>query len=174
MHLLAISGSLRARSSNTTLLHAAGRVLPVETTFSIYNGLPLLPAFNPDLDVEPALPSVDTFRRELAHADAVLISSPEYAHGVPGTLKNALDWTVGSGEFVGKPVAIVNTSVQSQFVTDQLRETLSVMMARVIVSEALPLSFRPDNADELLADEAACAALRSAVSALLQAVRPAA
>ena len=64
----------------------------------------------------------------------VLISSPEYAHGVPGMLKNALDWVVGSGEFMEKRVALVNASAVSSFVTEQLRETLTVMMGHVVVA----------------------------------------
>ncbi len=173
MHLLAISGSLRTHSSNTALVHAVARVLPDGATLSIYGGLALLPAFNPDLDTDPPLPAVAEFRTELAHADAVIISSPEYAHGVPGVLKNALDWTVGSGEFVGKPVAIVNASSQSQYVTEQLRETLTVMSGLVVVAECLPLTFRPEDAAGLLADAAANGALRQAVSTLVQAATPA-
>jgi chromate reductase, NAD(P)H dehydrogenase (quinone) len=169
MHLLAISGSLRSKSSNSALIHAAVRVLPPGTTHTIFEALALLPAFSPDADTDPAPPPVAVLRAQLSAADAVLISSPEYAHGVPGALKNALDWTVGSGDFVNKPVAIVNTSVQSRYVTEQLRETLTVMMGRVVVAESLPLSVRPDDATGLLADEAAAAALRSAIATLLEA-----
>ncbi len=174
MHLIAMSGSLRAHSSNTALVHAVARVLPEGATLSIYGGLALLPAFNPDLDTDPPLPTVAEFRTEVAHADAVIISSPEYAHGIPGVLKNALDWTVASGEFVDKPVAIINASAQSQYVTEQLRETLTVMSGRVVVAERLPLSVRPEDAAELLADAAATAALRRAVATLIQAAAPAA
>ena len=174
MHLLGISGSLRAQSSNTAVLRAAATLLPRGTTLTIYEELALLPAFSPDLDTDPGPPVVAEFRARLAAADAVLVSSPEYAHGVPGALKNALDWTVGSGEFVGKPVAIVNTSAQSQYVTEQLRETLTVMMARVVVAESLPLTTRPHDVAGLLEDERATDALRSAVGSLVGAVAPAA
>lgn len=167
MHLLAISGSLRSRSSNTALVHAVARVLPDGHTLSIYDGLAVLPAFNPDLDVEPALLPVAAWRDELKRAAAVVISSPEYAHGVPGVLKNALDWIVSSGEFMDKPVAIVNASAQSKFVTDQLTETLTVMMARVVVADAIPLESRPEDAAELLADATAAEHLRQAVAKLV-------
>ncbi|MDE3151124.1 MAG: NAD(P)H-dependent oxidoreductase [Gemmatimonadota bacterium] len=172
MQLLAISGSLRAHSSNTALVHAVARVLPDGVTFRIFGGLALLPAYNPDLDVDPALPPVAEWRAEITGADAVLISSPEYAHGIPGVLKNALDWTVASGEFVNKPVAIVNASAHSQFVLDQLRETLTVLSARVVVAEALPLTFRPADASELLADDAASTVLRAAVASLVDSATP--
>ena len=109
MHFLAISGSLRAVSSNKALLRAAALVAPPELTVTLHDGLAELPQFNPDHELDP-IPSVLHLRAELQAADAVLISSPEYAHGVPGALKNALDWVVGTGELVEKPVALLNAS----------------------------------------------------------------
>ena len=109
MRILAISGSLRRISSNTTLLRAIDALAPPGVEVTLYDGLADLPAFNPDFEgAEPS--SVLAFRGQLKSADGVFISSPEYAHGVPGSLKNALDWIVGSGELVDKPVAILNAS----------------------------------------------------------------
>src|SRR5438105_3807739 len=105
MQILGISGSLRRVSSNTALLRAASLLAPQGVEITLYDGLGDLPPFNPDLEgAEP--PSVLDFRARIQEADGVLISSPEYAHGVPGVLKNALDWLVGSEkiEIVGKPV----------------------------------------------------------------------
>ena len=98
----------------------------------------------------------------------VLISSPEYAHGVPGMLKNALDWVVGSGEFMEKRVALVNASAVSSFVTEQLRETLTVMMGHVVVAASLPLPLqgRPSSAADVLAQADAAATLRVALVTL--------
>ena len=110
MRILAISGSLRAGSSNSTLLEAASVLAPASVEFRIYRGLGDLPHFNPDLDTDPPHPAVLDFRNQLSWADGVAISTPEYAHGVPGTLKNALDWVVGSGEFFEKPVFLLNAS----------------------------------------------------------------
>jgi NAD(P)H-dependent FMN reductase len=76
--------------------------------FELFSKLSELPHFNPDLDVEPGPPPVQNFRSELRRAQAVVISTPEYAHGLPGTLKNALDWVVRSGELREKPIALVN------------------------------------------------------------------
>jgi NADPH-dependent FMN reductase len=90
---------------------------------SIYRELETLPPFNPDLDGDPALAAVARFRAALQACDAVLISSPEYAHGVPGVLKNALDWVVGSGELVNKPIALVNTSSRARHAWASLAET---------------------------------------------------
>src|SRR5882724_10769909 len=110
VRVLAISGSLRRASSNSALVAAAARLAPDTVKVSIYRGLEELPHFNPDLDDDSAPQSVVGFRASLQACDAVLISSPEYAHGVPGVVKNALDWVVGSGELVDKPIALVNAS----------------------------------------------------------------
>jgi len=96
IHLLAISGSLRAHSSNTETLRALTLLAPPEVTITPFDGLAALPHFNPDHDVEGmALPeAVQSLRAQIEAADGIVISSPEYAHGVPGSLKNALDWSI--------------------------------------------------------------------------------
>ena len=134
----------------------------------------VFPHFNPDLDAEGSLPppSVAEFRAALAASDAILVSSPEYAHGVPGTLKNALDWIVGSGELMGKPIALVNTSSRSEFVTAQLVETLTVMMGEVVIATALPVDGRSLDAAAIAADEELAAGLRAALARLIEAARP--
>jgi len=166
--ILTISGSLRLGSSNGAITSAARFCAPVGTRVVSFDALAELPPFNPDLEVVTTPLSVAKWREALQDASGVLISSPEYAHGVPGVLKNALDWVVGSGEFMGKPVALVNASVYSTFVTTQLRETLTVMMARVVVATALPLSGRPSSAEDIMAQDVAADALRAALQALLQ------
>jgi chromate reductase len=135
MQLLAISGSLRAASTNTTLLKAAAAVAPEDVSLQIYDGLGDLPHFNPDLDKDPPPASVDEFRFHLRKSTGVIISTPEYAHGVPGVLKNALDWLVASGELYEKPVALFSASPRANYAQASLTETLTVMTARV-VSEA--------------------------------------
>src|SRR5882672_2134474 len=99
--ILSISGSLRQNSSTHAIIHAVSGMIPAQVDFLIYNGLAALPAFNDSHD-HPL--SVTQLRRQLNEADGILICTPEYAFGVPGTLKNALDWTVGSGELNLKPV----------------------------------------------------------------------
>src|SRR5689334_21091239 len=108
IRVLAISGSLRRASSNSALVTASVHVAPDDVHFSLFHGLAELPPFNPDYDSEDTPETVTCFRAELRTCDAVLISSPEYAHGIPGVLKNALDWLVGSGELVDKPIALIN------------------------------------------------------------------
>jgi chromate reductase, NAD(P)H dehydrogenase (quinone) len=170
---LAISGSLRAASSNSALLGAAVRLAPSTVEISIYRGLAEIPAFNPDLDGDSAPEAVARFRAALHSCDAVMISSPEYAHGVPGALKNALDWVVSSGELVNKPIALINASGRATHAWASLAETLSMMSAQVIVeaSITIPLDGRGLDANGILYDADLSTALRSAIEALAAASR---
>ena len=90
------------------MLERAAELCPPGWTLTVYEGLAQLPAFDPDLDGAEGLPAVQDWRRALAGCGALLICTPEYAHGMPGSLKNALDWVVGSGELVDKPVGLVH------------------------------------------------------------------
>ena len=110
INILGLSGSLRSNSSNTVLLHALSSLLPEPAYLEVYDKLGHLPHFNPDTDNETALAAVHDLRQKLAAADAVVFSTPEYAFGVPGVLKNALDWVVSSGELNEKPVAAISAS----------------------------------------------------------------
>src|SRR5580698_3078664 len=110
IRLLAISGSLRKASTNRALLGAAALLAPAGITIAIYDGVAALPHFNPDLDVDPLPAPVIDLRAQVGAADGLLFSSPEYARGVPGSLKNALDWLVSSDVFPGKPVAFFHAS----------------------------------------------------------------
>jgi chromate reductase, NAD(P)H dehydrogenase (quinone) len=172
MQILAISGSLRAASTNTTLLKAAAAMAPEGVRLHIYDGLGDLPHFNPDLDKDPPLAAVDEFRFHLRKSTGVIISTPEYAHGVPGVLKNALDWLVASGELYEKPVALFNASPRSNYAQASLTETLTVMTARVI-SEAcivVPLLGKDIDANGVIADPELTRTLHSALSAFTKAI----
>src|SRR3954470_2870406 len=140
VHLLAICGSFRFGSAHQALLEAAARIVSARATMAFYEELAALPAFNPDADVEPVPDAVARWRRALADADGIVVSCPEYAHGVPGALKNALDWVVGSGELMGKPIALLNASPQSTFAHPQLAETLTVMSARVVPAASVTVA----------------------------------
>jgi chromate reductase, NAD(P)H dehydrogenase (quinone) len=172
MRILAISGSLRARSSNTALLRAASELAPEAVEVIVYGGLADLPHFNPDLDDGAIPPTVKDFRAQLQASDGVLISSPEYAHGVPGVLKNALDWVVGSGELYGKPVALINASPRSTHAQASLIETLSVMTARVVPEAFITLSLRSNKIDEggILSDPEIPGAMRVSVLTFARAI----
>lgn len=140
MKLLAISGSLRAASTNTMLLRAAARLAPADMRIELYGELGTLPLFNPDIEASDP-PPVARLRRQLIESDAVLIASPEYAHGVTGAMKNALDWMVGCEAFVDKPVVLFNASPRAVHAHAALREMVSVMSARIVdeASVTVPL-----------------------------------
>ncbi|MEO8623567.1 MAG: NADPH-dependent FMN reductase [bacterium] len=176
LKILAISGSLRAASSNSAILRAAARVVPPPLTIEVYEGLDTLPYFNPDLDREfndPALPlTVRALRAAIAGADALLISSPEYAHGISGMLKNALDWLVGGPEMVEKPVAVINTSPHATHAIAALIETLRTMSVTLVDSACLTIAVPRNQSDDSLAENAALATpLRNALLALGAAAR---
>lgn len=167
-----MSGSLRAASLNSAVLRAAASLSPAEAQVRIYQGLADLPHFNPDLEgEEPA--SVLDLRRQLQQVDGVLIACPEYAHGLPGTFKNALDWVVASGEFVNKPVALINLFERSTWAPALLRETLTMMTARVAEPASITLQLTSNTVGEdfILADAKIAQALRSSLSALVQAIK---
>jgi chromate reductase len=110
LQLMLISGSTRAGSSNTAALLTLQALAPAGSAADVYDGLGLLPAFNPDDDHDPLPASVADLRERLSRADAVLFCTPEYAGTLPGSLKNALDWTVRGGQLYGKPVAWINVA----------------------------------------------------------------
>ena len=173
MRILAISGSLRSTSANTAVLRVAQTLAPPGIDIILYEGLGALPHFNPDLDGDNPPESVLDLRSLVGLADGLLISSPEYAHGVPGSLKNALDWLVASVEFPGKAVALLNTSPRATHAPAQLTEILTTMSARLVpeasVTLALPIR-TPDCADFVLNAEFS-RMLTTAVSALARAIR---
>src|SRR6476620_11424944 len=151
VRVLAISGSLRRASSNSALVSAAVRLAPAGVEVSTYGALADIPPFNPDLDADTAPAGVVRFRAALEACDAILICSPEYAHGVSGVLKNALDWVVGSGELMGKPIALINASTRATHADASLRETLATMSGRVIeeASVTIPLDGSRCDADSI-------------------------
>ena len=108
--IVAVPGSLRRASVNSAALRAtadaaarSGLELRIDTRFA------QLPLFNPDLEADVPQVVVE-FRAALAGADAVLLAVPEYAFGIPGALKNAIDWTVGSGSLDGKRVGVLSVA----------------------------------------------------------------
>jgi len=172
--VLAVSGSLRARSSNTEVLRAAALVAPIDVHVTFYGGLAALPPFNPDLDTEGAElpPTVRDLRKHVHNADAILICSPEYAQDVPGSLKNALDWLVSGPEIVHKPIGLINASPRSTHAQASLAETLRTMSTVLVpgASLSLPLSGRDRDAAGIAATPEFADALRTALSALSAAI----
>ena len=172
MRFLAISGSLRRISTNTALLRAAAALAPEGVEVELYGGLGDLPHFNPDLEEAGEPPVVTELRRLVRRADGLLISSPEYAHGVPGAMKNALDWLVSDEHFMGKPVALLSASPRAVYSQASLTETITVMSGRIVpeASITVPLHGRKLDADGVVADPEMAAALREALAAFVRAI----
>jgi chromate reductase, NAD(P)H dehydrogenase (quinone) len=166
MRILAISGSLRANSSNTAVLRAMARLAPDGVDVALFDGLAGLPFFNPDLDGDQVPQPVAAFRALIGGADGIVISSPEYARGVAGVLKNALDWLVASLEFPNKPVALINTSARATDALAALTLTLETMSARLVreASITLPLLGTANNAASILTDNELAEPLRGAIT----------
>lgn len=171
MQLLAISGSLRTGSLNTAALKAAALVAPGHVEIALYDGLGGLPAFNPDLRGREPQPVLD-LRSRLHKADGVLIASPQYAHGIPGALKNALDWLADSNDLVGKPIAVLVTSPCYGWTHTLLIESLLNLSANVVgeASILLPL-IGPTDERSINGNSKILAALHAAVARLADAVR---
>lgn len=167
IRILAISGSLRASSSNTAALAAAAHLAPTGLDVCFYNGLASLPHFNPDHDQFPLPDTVADLYAQVATSHGLLISSPEYAHGIAGALKNALDWLVGSLDFAGKPVIMLNTSPRAVHADSQLREVLATMAGSLLggASITLPLAGRNLDAAAIAADPKLSQQLRAALAA---------
>lgn len=156
IQLLAISGSLRKASGNTALLRAAMACAPAGVQISLYEDLGHLPIFNPDDDQHPPV-YVQALRGRISRIDGLLIASPEYAHGVTGAIKNALDWLVSCESFVDKPVLLFNTGNGAVHAHAALLETLRTMSAKLHVSPSadFPLPRTPKISIDFSGDDIA-------------------
>jgi len=138
MRLLAISGSLRRDSYNAALLDAAAAECPAGVEFAVWRGLADVPAYDEDLDVEPAPRPVVALRAELERADALLFATPEYNASVPGALKNALDWAsrpYSANPLRHKRVAVIGASTGlfgAVWAQAELRKVLRAIGASVV------------------------------------------
>lgn len=140
--IVAITGSTRSQSVNHNYIQAIAAMLgPGITLVYDRDVIATLPHFNPDLDNDTPPEAVTAFRQQLRNVDGILICTPEYAMGVPGTLKNAIDWTVSSCEFSGKPVALITAASQGEKAHASLLETLRVIEARITPATSLLIPF---------------------------------
>ncbi|UOQ73288.1 NADPH-dependent FMN reductase [Hymenobacter cellulosilyticus] len=176
MHLLAFGGSLRPASTTGQLLRAAAALAPADVQFSFYEGLAGLPHFSPELDADPLPPAVITLRQALAMADGILFCTPEYAYGVPGAFKNALDWLVSTTLMTHKPVAVMSASpsfLGGDKAHASLLLTLTALNTRIAEDASLLIAgVRTKlNAAGEVTDEATRQQLRETVAALIRACR---
>ena len=177
MKVLAISGSLRSGSYNTTLLRAAAEVAPEDVELVLYDGLKAIPPYDEedDTDIPPA--AVAAFREAIAGADAVLIATPEYNGSIPGALKNALDWAsrpFATNVLRNKPASVVGASTGgfgAVWAQADLRRVLKTIGARVI-GEEVPVPAVHTRTDEAgrLADAETEERLREVLDGLVDAV----
>ena len=137
MQFLALAGSLRAASTNTELLRGLQRHAPEAHSVTRFEEMASLPLFN--LDLEYAAPPVRRLAAEVEKADGLLISCPDYAHGIPGAMKNNLDWLVSRFQIPHKPVMLVHASTRSAYVREHLREVLKTMSCRLYPEAELQL-----------------------------------
>ena len=134
--ILALCGSLRETSSNNTILKLISGMMPGNVEFTVYKELASIPAFD-EIDNDPVI----QFRQKIREANGVLICTPEYAFGVPGALKNALDWTVSSGDFDQKPVALITASSVGDKGHAALLNTLTALGTNTVEEGTLLISF---------------------------------
>lgn len=168
MRVLALSGSLRTSSINTALLRALAQMAAPKMQFEVCDLIGHLPLFNPDL--ENYLPRVvSDLHAKIRSADVLVIASPEYAHGVTGVIKNALDWCVSFEGFVNKPVAILQARARSQFADAALRETLKTMSAQILEEASLtfPLNKECFTTETMLQTPEVLATIQRCLQALL-------
>ncbi|WEN16756.1 NAD(P)H-dependent oxidoreductase [Rhodanobacter sp. AS-Z3] len=170
--VLCLSGSLRRVSSNSAALEAAYRLAPSTLELLLYRDLGELPLFNPDADVDPLPPLVSELREAVVSADALLIACPEYAHGVPGAFKNLLDWLVGSPDFPGKPVLLLNTAARGSYhAQEALAEILTTMSAQLLTAQPLSVALPGAGCSpmQILQSAERCAELQAVFGVLIEA-----
>ncbi len=165
INILALSGSLRKTSYNTAAIKALRKLAPDHVTVVVYSGIGELPLFNPDRETE-IIPAINQLQSALAHSDGLIIASPEYAHGISGVLKNALDWLVSDEAFVYKPVALLNTSPRATHAQAALREVITTMSGNIIekASVAIPLLGTDFGINEIVNDTKISNLLKSSLT----------
>jgi NAD(P)H-dependent FMN reductase len=136
MKILAICGSLQAESGNLVLLRTAAANAPRGVEVRFCDGLRDLPHFNPDIESQGTTPgAVRAWREAIATSDALLIATPEYGHSLPGALKNAIDWVIGSGELNRKVVGVTAATADAgrgRLGLQALQDTLLAVDASIV------------------------------------------
>lgn len=154
-NVIAISGSTRKNSINHSLIKAIVDLSAISLDITIFDGIENLPQFNPDNDGGHVAKEVSDFRQQLNDADGIIICTPEYAHGVPGALKNAIDWTVSSSQFPHKPTMLITASTGGYHGHKALMETLKAIEAKNIdhLQMVIPFIHTKINKDNTITDE---------------------
>lgn len=168
--ILALSGSLRKASYNTAAIRALKHLAPIHIDIMI-GSIDELPLFNPDREGEH-IPALDALNSNLRHADGLIIASPEYAHGISGPMKNALDWLVSGDAFPYKPIMLINTSPRACHAQEALKEVLVTMSGNVIEKScvSIPLLSSELDADGIIENKEIAAMLKVGLEAFCIAI----
>jgi NAD(P)H-dependent FMN reductase len=143
--VLALSGSLRKASYNSAALNALKGLAPAHIEIGI-GEIGRLPLFNPDRENEN-IPSLAKLKAALDKSSGLILATPEYAHGISGPLKNALDWLVSGVEFPHKPIMLINTSPRASHAQENLREVLKTMSGNIIENASVSIPLLSSNLD---------------------------
>jgi chromate reductase len=167
--ILAISGSTRSDSVNLHILQAIVEMYREVADFTIYNEIDQLPHFNPDLDIEPFPPAVDSFRKKIELSDGVLICTPEYVFSLPGSLKNAIEWTVSTTLFTDKPTALITAASSGQKAFEALNLLMRTLSVRLTDNGALLISAPKTKVSKegVITDTATLQAIRELMDAFI-------
>ncbi len=139
--VIAICGSTRQNSINHSLINAIVALSVGSLHINVFNGIANLPQFNPDYDGAQVADAVADFRKQINEAEGIIICTPEYAHGIPGALKNAIDWTISSSQFPHKPTMLITAATDGSFAHNALMETLKAIEAKNVTNLQLVISF---------------------------------
>lgn len=175
MELLAIPGSIRADSYNLALLQAMSLLAPQGIHINVFEKMKNIPIFDPSIDDENLPEPVVDLVSKLRASDGVIISTPEYAHGIPGVLKNMLDWLVSSDVLIVKPIVVTSVSTSGLGgvrAHSPLVLVLSAMNTHIVIEGSLnvPYANKKFDANNHLQDELTKKAIAVSLSALEQAI----
>jgi chromate reductase, NAD(P)H dehydrogenase (quinone) len=171
--IFAVSGSLRSGSSNHAILNFLKKMAPNDMAFTIYDRLPDIPPFDPGNDHDRPHEAVAELRNLITNADAVIICTPEYAYGIPGQLKNALDWMVSSGSFTGKLTALITASTGGENAHEALKKVLGAIDANRPEEATVLISFIRSKMDGQgnITDEQTVDNLKVVLSTVINAIK---
>ena len=135
--ILAIIGSTRNNSSNENIVKYLSHHFAAKCDIEIFNTVASLPHFNPDQDQAHAPEIVIEFRRKIEAADGVIICTPEYVFSLPGSLKNAIEWTVSTTVFTDKPLALITAAASGEKAHESIQLIMGTLMGKFVSESCL-------------------------------------
>jgi len=168
--VIAICGSTRQNSINHSLIKAIADLSSATLDVSLFDSIANLPQFNPDNDGDHVAMEVADFRQQLNNAEGIIICTPEYAHGVPGALKNAIDWTISSSQFPHKPTMLITASTGGNYGHKALMATLKAIEAKNIdqLQMVIPFVKTKISVDNKITDEKTLAEIKLLIAGFVE------